>query len=398
MLAGKTPEGARWPRSSRCGRTGSTAPPPPPRRKRWHSQWHRHPPPPPSVSTSAAPASRARPSISPPGAIAAERVRIPTPQPATPDAVAAVVKEILDADRRARPGRRHAARRSSSTASSTPPRTSTRLDRHRRRRAVPEGDRPPGRCGQRRRRRRHRRGALRRRARTARASSLLVTLGTGIGSALFVDGTLVPNTELGHLPAPPRRDAEDWAAESVREDDDLSWKDVGPPPRATTSSSSSGSSGRDLIIIGGGVSKKSDKFLPHVRAPHRDRPGAAPQRRRHRRRRAVRPGRLGRRLPARYPSRCPTADPMPPASGWRPSCPPPTWTSSPSTRSAACAWTPSRRPTPDTRARRWASRRWRTRSGSASCASTRPTPSGPTATGSCCPRGTRRRSSGRCST
>ena len=93
---------------------------------------------------------------------------------------------------------------------------------------------------------------------------LLVTLGTGIGSALFVDGTLVPNTELGHLPL-HHGDAEDWAAESVREDDDLSWKEwahrlsdylelveklLWP----------------NLIIIGGGVSRKSEKFLPHIRA------------------------------------------------------------------------------------------------------------------------------------
>ena len=52
---------------------------------------------------------------------------------------------------------------------------------------------------------------------------VMVTLGTGIGSAIFVDGVLVPNTELGHLPF-DGGDAEDWAADSVRERDDLSWK------------------------------------------------------------------------------------------------------------------------------------------------------------------------------
>lgn len=91
---------------------------------------------------------------------------------------------------------------------------------------------------------------------------LVVTLGTGIGSALFVNGTLVPNTELGHLNL-HKGDAEDWAADSVRDSEDLSWKEY---------------AGRlqdyfdlvqrlfwpELIVIGGGISKKSEKFLPHI--------------------------------------------------------------------------------------------------------------------------------------
>ena len=43
----------------------------------------------------------------------------------------------------------------------------------------------------------------------------VVTLGTGIGSALFIDGTLVPNSELGHLPL-HHGEAEDWTSELVR--------------------------------------------------------------------------------------------------------------------------------------------------------------------------------------
>ena len=52
---------------------------------------------------------------------------------------------------------------------------------------------------------------------------LLLTLGTGIGSALFIDGTLVPNTEFGHVEL-KGHDAEYWAAESVRKKKKLSWK------------------------------------------------------------------------------------------------------------------------------------------------------------------------------
>jgi polyphosphate glucokinase len=51
----------------------------------------------------------------------------------------------------------------------------------------------------------------------------VITLGTGIGTALIVDGRLVPNSELGHLPL-HHDEAERWAAESAREHDDLSWK------------------------------------------------------------------------------------------------------------------------------------------------------------------------------
>ena len=51
----------------------------------------------------------------------------------------------------------------------------------------------------------------------------VITLGTGIG-APFCHGQLVPNTELGHLPL-HHGDAEDWAAESIREHDELSWKE-----------------------------------------------------------------------------------------------------------------------------------------------------------------------------
>jgi polyphosphate glucokinase len=91
---------------------------------------------------------------------------------------------------------------------------------------------------------------------------VVVTLGTGIGSALFVDGTLVPNSELGHLPL-HHGEAEDWAAESVREHDELSWKKYAHRLQAYLELVQSVLWPR-LIIIGGGVSKKADKFLPLI--------------------------------------------------------------------------------------------------------------------------------------
>jgi polyphosphate glucokinase len=90
----------------------------------------------------------------------------------------------------------------------------------------------------------------------------VITLGTGIGSALFADGTLVQNSELGHLPL-HHGNAEDWAAESVREHDELSWAKYAHRLQAFLQLVQ-GVLWPELIIIGGGVSKKADKFLPLI--------------------------------------------------------------------------------------------------------------------------------------
>jgi polyphosphate glucokinase len=91
---------------------------------------------------------------------------------------------------------------------------------------------------------------------------VMITLGTGIGSAVFVDGTLVPNTELGHLHL-HGGDAEDYAADSVREREDLGWKEWAHRVEKYVHLLEK-LLWPDLIIVGGGVSKKADKFLPHI--------------------------------------------------------------------------------------------------------------------------------------
>ncbi|HEY2312813.1 MAG TPA: ROK family protein [Streptosporangiaceae bacterium] len=91
---------------------------------------------------------------------------------------------------------------------------------------------------------------------------LLLTLGTGIGSALFFNGTLVPNTEFGHIQV-RGKDAEKRASEHVREEHGLSWGDwAGRVDEYLEHMEALLSPG--LIIIGGGVSRKSDKFLPFL--------------------------------------------------------------------------------------------------------------------------------------
>jgi polyphosphate glucokinase len=91
---------------------------------------------------------------------------------------------------------------------------------------------------------------------------MMVTLGTGIGSALFVDGNLVPNTELGHLHL-HHGEAEDWAAESVRERENLSWEAFGHRVNDYLKLIQR-LFWPDLIILGGGASRKAEKFMDQL--------------------------------------------------------------------------------------------------------------------------------------
>lgn len=91
---------------------------------------------------------------------------------------------------------------------------------------------------------------------------LMLTLGTGIGSALFIDGVLVPNTEFGHIEVRGKdgehrasagaRERHGWSYEkwAVRLDEYLKRIDALLWP--------------DLIILGGGISRKADRFLPLI--------------------------------------------------------------------------------------------------------------------------------------
>ncbi len=91
---------------------------------------------------------------------------------------------------------------------------------------------------------------------------MMLTFGTGIGSGLFVDGILVPNTELGHLEL-DGHDAETKASAKARESDDLSWKDWAPRVERYLRHVEALFS-PDLFIVGGGASKKPDKWLPYI--------------------------------------------------------------------------------------------------------------------------------------
>jgi polyphosphate glucokinase len=91
---------------------------------------------------------------------------------------------------------------------------------------------------------------------------IVLTFGTGIGSGMFIDGVLVPNTELGHIEI-DGHDAERKAAASARDREGLGWKEwAGRVERYLQTVVKLFSP--ELIIVGGGASRKADKWLPHI--------------------------------------------------------------------------------------------------------------------------------------
>jgi polyphosphate glucokinase len=91
---------------------------------------------------------------------------------------------------------------------------------------------------------------------------LMLTLGTGIGSAIFVDGHLLPNVEFGHLEL-NGKDAERRASAAVKDDKKLSWEEWGLRLNDYFQYVE-GLIYPDLIIVGGGVSSKFDQFRKYI--------------------------------------------------------------------------------------------------------------------------------------
>lgn len=194
------------------------------------------------------------------GEFAAERVRVRTPQPATPDAVAEVFTELLaafpDADGPVGvtvPGVvRHGV--VGSAANIDARWIGTDADRlfsdatGREVHVVNDADAA---------------GIAEVRYGAARGRDglvVLTTLGTGIGTALVHDGVLVPNSELGHLEI-DGHDAESRASNRARERDDLTmeqWAERLTRYYRTLERLFS----PDLFVVGGGISKRSEEFLP----------------------------------------------------------------------------------------------------------------------------------------
>lgn len=93
---------------------------------------------------------------------------------------------------------------------------------------------------------------------------LIVTVGVGLGTALFVNGMLLPNTELGHIYLKNNKEAERWASDATRKRKNLSWKKWARR-FGKYLHHLEGLFYPELIIIGGGASKKYDKYAQHLK-------------------------------------------------------------------------------------------------------------------------------------
>ncbi|MFD1824788.1 MULTISPECIES: polyphosphate--glucose phosphotransferase [Mumia] len=202
------------------------------------------------------------------GEFADDRLRIATPQPSTPDAVAEVVAEIVDHFAPAKDAPvgvtvpavvtrglvRTAANIDRSWIGTDAARLLTgRLDRP----VVVTNDADAAGIGE------LEYGA----GRGTSGLVIMTTLGTGIGTALISDGVLVPNSELGHLRI-DGEDAEKSTSSAARENEDLSWEEWAARLQ-TYFARVEDLLWPDLFIVGGGVAKHADHYLPllHLRAP-----------------------------------------------------------------------------------------------------------------------------------
>lgn len=89
---------------------------------------------------------------------------------------------------------------------------------------------------------------------------IMITLGTGIGTAIFHNGHLLPNTEFGHLDM-DGKDAEQRASDAVRQRQDLSWKKYAKRLNEYLTAMEN-LFWPDLFIIGGGISKEAENYVP----------------------------------------------------------------------------------------------------------------------------------------
>ena len=199
------------------------------------------------------------------GTFAADRLRIPTPQPATPEAVADTVRQILDefgvAD-----GTPIGIAFPAPVKPGKPLSYISNLDQSWV--GVDIADLMHERCG----RRVHvindadAAGLAEAAYGAAKGVEGLVvatTLGTGIGTALIHNGSLIPSSELGHIIIEGMGDAEKFAADSARTRLDLGWKKWAKNLTKYYKLLEFYLS-PDIFVVGGGVSKKHEKFFPYI--------------------------------------------------------------------------------------------------------------------------------------
>lgn len=93
---------------------------------------------------------------------------------------------------------------------------------------------------------------------------VMLTFGTGIGSAFFYNGVLIPNMEFGHVEIDGGKNAEKFASAKVRKEKDLSWDEWGKRVNIYLKHMERILS-PSLFVIGGGVSRKTEKFIDCIK-------------------------------------------------------------------------------------------------------------------------------------
>ncbi len=96
----------------------------------------------------------------------------------------------------------------------------------------------------------------------SKGSVMLLTFGTGIGSALLFDGTLFPNTELGHIII-DGQDAEHFAASRIKDEEGLSYKEWAKRVDIVLHELAR-LFNPGIFVVGGGISRKAHKWVPHL--------------------------------------------------------------------------------------------------------------------------------------
>lgn len=196
------------------------------------------------------------------GELVTERFKIATPQPATPDAVASVVKEVmqlaewdgpvgLTVPSVVRGQVAHTAANIDQAWIGTDLQTLFRKHLGDREIAVLNDADAAGLAEV-------RLGA----PEAAAGAVLLLTFGTGIGSAMLNNGVLFPNTELGHLPFGDTT-AERWASSKVREREELTYREWGTRVNQVLQRYAA-LFNPETFVIGGGISRKFDKFSEYL--------------------------------------------------------------------------------------------------------------------------------------
>ncbi len=93
---------------------------------------------------------------------------------------------------------------------------------------------------------------------------VLITIGTGLGTAVFINGQLLPNTELGHIYLPSGIEAERYAANSTKKREELTWKQWGKRFNEYLQSMDN-LLNPDLFILGGGTSKNFIEYESYLK-------------------------------------------------------------------------------------------------------------------------------------